>query len=166
MRGSRLFALLIATAVLVGLGGSAAAGTFHSTDVLFVAYQPGGREFIANLGPVAGYLSASSPIDITQYTSGDLAGVYGGSLPVDLRLAVFASVGVDTYVATNGPSDASLVGSAIGASNRIRSMGGSFASSSTPVLGNPNAGTFEFGDIHSYQATLNNPYEGSLGSTV
>jgi hypothetical protein len=166
MRSEKVLIALLAALVLGSLAGPAEATSFGSSDVLFVAYQPHGREFIVNLGPAAGFLGATGPVDITQFSAADLAGAYGGTLPSNLMLAVFAGVGADGYVATNGPGDPSLVGSAIGAANQIRFLGGNFSTLSTPVAGNPNAGTFEFGNARSYQATLDRINPGSLGNNV
>jgi hypothetical protein len=166
MRSRRILIALLAAAALSDLAGPAGAASFSSSDVLFVAYQPHGREFIVNLGPAAGYMAATAPIDITQFSASDIGGAYGGTLPSDLRLAVIAGVGADGYLATNGPGDPSLVGSAIGAANQIRFLGANFAGLSAPVAGNPNAGTFEFGNPRSYQATLDRLNPGSLGNNV
>src|SRR5262249_5258479 len=106
------------------------------------------------------------PVDITQFSAADLSGAYGGALPSNLMLAVFAGVGADGYVATNGPGAPLLVGSAIGAANQIRFLGAHFAGLSEPVAGTTNAGTFEFGNSRSYQATLDRINPGSLGNNV
>jgi hypothetical protein len=166
MRSGKVLMALLAAVVLCGLAGQAEAVTFGSSDVLFVAYQPHGREFIVNLGPASNYLGATGPIDITQFSAVDISGAYGGTLPSSMNLAVIAGVGADGYLATNGPGAPSLVGSAIGAANQIRFLGSNFVSQAAPVSGNPNAGTIEFGNPRSYQATLNARNPGSLGNNV
>src|SRR5262249_14203528 len=135
-------------------------------DLLFVAYQPHGREFIVDLGPAATYLGATGPIVITQFSAADISGAYGGVLPSDLNLAVFGRNGVDGYLAGNGPIAPSQDGSAIGAGNQINGFGAHFSFASTPVAGNPNAATYDFGNVYSYQATLDARVRGSLGGTV
>ena len=166
MRRASLLTLALAAALLSGSLVPTLAASFGSSDVLLVAYEPHGREFIVNLGPGAALTGATGPVDITQYTASDIGGAYGGTLPSNLHLAVIAAVGADGYLATEGPGDPSLVGSAIGAANQIRFLGGNFATLSAPVAGNPNAGTFEFGNPRSYQATLNRINPGSLGNNV
>jgi hypothetical protein len=166
MRSRKLLLLTLAAAVLGALSARTEAASYGSFDVLLVVYQPIGRELIVNLGPGAGYVGATGPVDVTQYTASDIAAVYGGTLPANLRLAILAAVGTDGYLASNGPADPSQVGSAIGAANQIRFLGGNFATLSAPVAGNPNAGTFEFGNPRSYQATLDRINPGSIGNNV
>jgi hypothetical protein len=166
MRRVSFLIVVLATALLAGGTGRMEAASYGSSDVLLVAYQPHGREFIVNLGPGSGYVGATGPVDVTQYTASDIAGVYGGTLPTNLNLAVIAANGADGYLATNGPADTTLVGSAIGASQQIQFLGANFKGLSAPVSGNANAGTFEFGDPRSYQATLNRINAGSLGNNV
>ena len=166
MRRATTSVLLLAAAVLGLAAGEVQAASYGASDVLLVAYEPHGREFIVNLGPASDYTGAAGPVDVTQYTASDIAGVYGGTLPATLNLAVYAAIGSDGYLSTEGPGDPSLVGSAIGAANQIRFLGGNFATLSAPVSGNPNAGTFEFGNPRSYQATLNRINPGSIGNNV
>ncbi|HKB08166.1 MAG TPA: hypothetical protein VKF61_07815 [Candidatus Polarisedimenticolia bacterium] len=165
-RMSKTAAVLLVVAALCGLGGAAQAASYSSTDLLYVAYQPHGREFIVDLGPASAFLTATGPVDVLQFSAADLAGAYGGSVPSDLQVAIFGSDGPDGYLSTRGPVSTSFIGSAIGASGQIRFLGANFANLSAPVAGNPNAGTFEFGDSRSYQATLNARNPGSLGNNV
>jgi len=160
-------ALALAAGLVAATGFvPAAAATYGGTDLLLVAYQPQGREFIVNLGPAASYTGSAVPVVVTQYTAADLSGVFGGTLPVSLQIAVLGANGPDGYEATGGPSSAGLVGSAIGAANQVRFLGGNFASLSNPVAGNAAAGSFEFADPRSYQRTLNASVPGSLGNNV
>lgn len=159
-------ALALTAVALLAAGGSFAhAATYNGGDLLVVIYQPHGREFIADLGPASAFTGAALPVTVTQYTASDLLDAYGGSLPASLQVAAFAANGSDGYVATGGPASNALVGSAIGASSQIRFLGGNFANLSAPVS-NPNAGTFEAGDVRSYQNTLNGRVQGSLGNNV
>jgi hypothetical protein len=161
-------AVLVLTAVtLLAAGGSfARAATYNGGDLLVVIYQPHGREFIADLGPASAFTGSAVPVSVSQYTESDLSGVYGGTLPASLQIAVIGANGVDGYIATGGPATTAVVGSAIGASNQIRFLGGNFANLSAPVATNPAAGTFEAGDVRSYQNTLNGRVPGSLGNNV
>lgn len=160
-------ALALAAVTLLAAGGSTArAATYDGGDLLVVIYQPHGREFIADLGPATAFTGSAVPVTVTQYTGSDLTGVYGGALPANLQIAVIGANGVDGYFATGGPAADTLVGSAIGASNQVRFLGGNFATLSAPVATNPSAGTFEAGDARSYQNTLNGRVPGSLGNNV
>jgi hypothetical protein len=160
-------AMTLAALTLLAAGGPfARAATYNAGDLLVVIYQPHGREFIADLGPASTFTGSALPVPVGQYTGSDLTGVYGGTLPASLQVAVIGANGVDGYIATGGPSSATLVGSAIGASNQIRFLGGNFANLSAPVATNPNAGTFEAGDQRSYQSTLDGRVPGSLGNNV
>jgi hypothetical protein len=160
-------ALALAAVTLLAAGGPMVhAATYNNGDLLVVIYQPHGREFIADLGPASAFTGSALPVPVSQYTGSDLTGVYGGTLPSSLQVAVFGANGADGYLATGGPASATLVGSAIGASSQIRFLGGNFANLSAPVDTNPNAGTFEAGDARSYQNTLNGQVQGSLGNNV
>ena len=164
---SKYAAVAFAAAILLAAGGPfALAATYDGGDLLVVIYQPHGREFIADLGPASAFTGSAVPVPVSQYTGSDLTGVYGGTLPASLQVAVIGANGVDGYISTGGPAAATLVGSAIGASNQIRFLGGNFASLSAPVATNPAAGTFEAGDVRSYQNTLNGRVAGSLGNNV
>jgi hypothetical protein len=131
-----------------------------------VAYQPQGREFIVDIGPAAAYTGATGSLPVSQFTAADLAGVFGGSVPANLLVTVLGANGVDGYFATNGPASGALVGSALGASNQVRFLGGNFQNLSKPVSGNAAAGYFDFGDAGSYQKTLNAAVPGSIGNNV
>jgi hypothetical protein len=160
-------ALYLAAALLVAAGGtSAVAATYGGTDLVLVAYQSHGREFLANLGPASAYAGSPLPVPVTQFTAADLSGVFGGTIPASLQIAVVGANGADGYNATGGPTSSAVVGSAIGAANQVRFLGGNFANLSHPVSGNPNAGYNEFGDAWSYQQTLNSLVPGSLGNNV
>jgi hypothetical protein len=157
-----------AIAVVLGLVGPAAARalTYTRGDVLYVIYQPQGRELIVNLGPKEGFLDATAPLIISQFSAADVTNVFGSPLPANLRVAVIASADVDAYLASNGPSTISKIGSAIGAASQIESFGGNWLFSSLPDLGNPNEGTFLFGDLINYQKSLDGSSTGSLGGNV
>src|SRR5262245_58196049 len=163
----RSAALCLAVALLLAAGGSiATAATYGGTDLVLVAYQSHGREFLVNLGPVSAYAGSALPVPVTQFTAGDLSGVFGGTIPASLQIAVFGANGADGYNATGGPNSPATVGSAIGAASQIRSLGGYFAHLSHPVSGNANAAYNEFGEAWSYQQTLNSLFPGSLGGNV
>jgi len=155
-------------AVVLGLVLTAAAQalTYTRGDVLYVIYQPQGRELIVNLGPKESFLDATTPIAINQISAADVTNVFGSPLPTNLRVAMIASADVDAYIASNGPSTISKIGSAIGASNQIESFGGNWLFSSVPDLINPNEGTYQFGDPINYQKSLDGTSVGSLGGNV
>jgi len=160
-------ALVLTAVTLLATGGSPArAATYDGGDLLVVIYQPHGREFIVDLGPASAFTGSAVPVPVTQYTASDLTDAYGGTLPASLQIAVFGASGVDGYITTGGPETTGLVGSAIGASSQIRFFGGNFANLSAPVATNPAAGTFEAGNVRSYQSTLDGRVQGSLGNNV
>src|SRR5882672_4733080 len=99
-RTHAIAAALLVAAVLCGPGGTLQAASYGSSDLLYVAYQPHGREFIVDLGPASSFLSASGPIDVTPFSAADLAAVYGGSVPADLQVAIFGADGPDGYLST------------------------------------------------------------------
>jgi hypothetical protein len=157
--------LLVLGVALLGVQ-NAGAVAYSSGDALFVAYQPHGRELIADLGPISNLTGASGPVALPQVSASDLAEVFGSPLP-GLNITLLASGGPDSYFATNGPTDASQVGSAIGASSQIRFFGGNTANLSHALAsGNTSAGFFEFGEQGSYQVTLNAAFAGSIGNNV
>lgn len=155
---------LAAVTLAAGLG-TAGAVTYTGGDLLYVAYQPHGRELIVDLGPASTLLGASTPVAITRLAAGDLTGLFGSPLP-PLKVALYATSGPDGFIASNGPTDPALVGSAAGASSQIGVLGSNAAYVSRPVAGNPDAAYFEFGDIGSYQVTLDAVNPGSIGNNV
>jgi len=150
---------------------AARALSYHGGDLLFVAYQTQGREFVADLGPLETYLQATGPVPIAQVSLADLREAFGAIPSQGLHIALVAADGADGYVASVGrdgvaSAGASAIGSAIGASAQIRVLGGNVEGLSRPVAGNAAAGLFEYGETGSYQATLDAGQLGSLGSNV
>src|SRR5262249_44653075 len=148
---------LAVVAAVLGLAFAAAAqaATYTRGDLLYVVYKPSGSELIVNLGSKDNFVNATGPISVPQVGAADLTDVFGPPLPTNLRAAVFGSADVDAYIASNGPTTVSKIGSALGASNQIQAFGGRFASSSRPSLTNPDAGSFLFSDSINYQKSLN-----------
>jgi hypothetical protein len=160
--------LLLGAALLAA--PAARALTYRSGDLLFVAYQPQGREFIADLGPLQTYLRAGGPVPIAQVSAEDLREAFG-RLPQEIRIALVAADGPDGYIASVGQdgfgsSGTASIGSAMGASSQIRALGGNVEGLSRSLAGNDNAGLFEFGETGSYQTTLDATDAGSLGANV
>ena len=171
LRFTRRVAIGAACAALVALaaGGAAEAGIAYSPDdVLYVAYVPGGREFIADLGPRSQFTGATGAFDIGRFSALDVKAALGDPLPATINAAVFGiddTTSFDAYLASRGPSDTSLIGNAFGASNQIFGFG-ALLSLARPVAGNPNAGFYLASDNFSYQRTLNGAHRGSLGGNV
>jgi hypothetical protein len=164
-----LGSLLLGAALLTA--PAARALDYHGGDLLFVAYQSQGREFIADLGPLQTYLKATGPVRIAQVGMADLREAFGTLPSQGLNIALVAADGPDGYVASVGrdgvaSTGAAAIGSAIGASSQIRALGGNVEGLSRPIPGNLSAGLFEYGEAGSYQATLDAAHTGSLGSNV
>jgi hypothetical protein len=171
MRKRTLVSGLLLLGVAIAATPAARALTYHGGDLLFVAYQPQGREFIADLGPLDAYRRATGPVSIAQVTLADLKQAFGTLPSQGLNIALVAADGTDGYVASVGrdgvlSAGTSAIGSAIGASAQIRSLGGNVEGLSRPVFGNLAAGVFEYGQAGSYQATLDAAHAGSLGSNL
>ena len=162
---------LVALFGLLGLLGSTPvmAATYSVGDVIYVVYQPNGTEFVVNLGAKEQFTQATSSFPVVSFTGADISDAFGGTVPSDLRVAIFSvneRITRDGYLATNGPNDAARVGNAIGAVNSIQSFSGLWAFVSTPVATNPNAGTLNGSGSSSYQSRLNRAGQGSLAGTV
>jgi hypothetical protein len=168
-----LAAIGIAAACLLAGAAPAAAFTYTSGDVLYVAYQyPSGPNYIVNLGPKGSLLAATGPVTFPNVKASDLDGVIGAAAPniyVGL-FGVFNPSGHDGIVSANGPqSDLDLAtASILGASNQIDSFGGGVVNLSIAVpSAEPTAGAFAGGsDTGSYQSTLDASNPGSLGNNV
>lgn len=158
-------ALLLA---LAGAGLAEAGIAYNLDDVLYVAYVPGGREFIADLGPKSQFLSATGPIAITSFSAADIAGILGSPLPSPIYVGVFGikdSANFTAYLATNGPTGTAAIGNAFGADNQIFGFG-SLLTLARTVPGNTSAGWYLNTDNFSYQRTLDGSRKGSLGGNV
>src|SRR5260221_115423 len=144
--------------VALSAGGAAEAGIAYSPDdVLYVAYVPGGREFIADLGPRSQFTGGTGAFDIGRFSALDVKAALGDPLPATINAAVFGidhTTSFDAYLASRGPSDTSLIGNAFGASNQIFGFG-ALLTLARPVAGNPNAGFYLASDNFSYQRSLN-----------
>jgi hypothetical protein len=166
-------ALSVAAACLLAGAAPAAALTYTSGDVLYVAYQyPSGPDYIVDLGPKANLLTATGPVTFPNVKGPDLDGVIGASaanIYVGL-FGVFNPSGHDGIISANGPmSDLDLTtASILGAANQIDSFGGGVTNLSIPVpSAEPTAGAFASGsDTGSYQSTLDASNPGSLGNNV
>jgi hypothetical protein len=166
-------ALSVAAACLFAGAAPAAAFTYTSGDVLYVAYQyPSGPNYIVDLGPKGNLLTATGPVTFPNVKASDLDGVIGASatnIYVGL-FGVFNPSGHDGIVSANGPqSDLDLTtASILGAASQIDSFGGGVTNLSLPVpSAEPTAGAFANGsDTGSYQSTLDASNPGSLGNNV
>jgi hypothetical protein len=171
MRKRNLVSGLLLLGAALTAAPAARALSYQGGDLLFVAYEPQGREFIADLGPLDAYLKSTGPVAIRQVSVADLREAFGTLPPQGLNVALVAADGADGYVASVGREGVSsrgtsAIGSAIGASAQIRALGGNLEGLSRPVPGNVTAGLFEFGETGSYQATLDAAHTGSLGSNL
>jgi hypothetical protein len=173
VRKTSLLVLAVATCILVAGAAPAAAFTYTSGDVIYVAYQyPLGPNYIVNLGPKANFLTATGPVSFPNVKASDLNGVVGASaanIYVGL-FGVFNPSGHDGVISANGPqSDLDLTSASIlGASNQIDSFAGGVVNLSIAVpSAEPTAGAFASGgDTGSYQSTLDASNPGSLGGNV
>lgn len=156
-----------AFAALIWAAGVSAIGAvdYRSGDLMFVAYQPQGREYIVDLGPAAAFAGAKGPVTLLALDPADLSRAFGQQVD-GLRVALFAAVGPDSIVSTVGPDGSSGIGSVIGASSQIHALGANATALGRLAEGNPHAVVFEYGDPGSYQSTLDASNQGSLGNNV
>ncbi len=168
IRRRALQAALATLLALAGAGAAEAGIAYNLDDVLYVAYVPGGREFIVDLGPKSQFLSATGPIAIGSFSAADLSGILGSPLPSPIYVGLFGiedSATFTAYLATNGPMSTGAIGNAFGADNQIFGFG-SLLTLTRPVPGNLNAGWYLNTDNFSYQRRLDGSRKGSLGGNV
>ena len=162
--GSALALVLALSAITPAEAGIA----YALDDVLYVAYVPGGREFIADLGPRSQFVGATGPFTVARFSPDDLKAALGDPLPATINVGIFGiydSTSFTAYLSTRGPTSLSAIGNAFGAANQIFGFG-SLLILTRPVAGNPNAGFYLASDQFSYQRTLNGAKKGSLGGNV
>jgi hypothetical protein len=165
--------IAVALAVVALAASPVGAITYAPGDVLYVAYQnnPSGAEYIVDLGPSSLFTTATTTFTLTGPTSSDLNSIVGATAP-NLFVGLFGVLdpnGQDSLFAANGPKDdfALLNSSFIGAVQQVESFGDGLASFGSAVPSNAlDAVSFPSAVLHSYQASLNASFQGSLGGNV